>query len=217
MTSPVTQEEIGSQAEALLSGVPEGAPLTDLQRSLLRFALDVSATTLDVAAAADRFGDAIHSGATPDQLQEIVTLQAAIGVHSFFEGSRIVALSAGPLASRGPFDPARQELWDRHIGDRRYWIAMREEIPGFLESLLWVSPEAFRAFIDFAGLPYRTGHVDTLTKELIGMASDASVSHRYLPGMRMHLRTALRMGAGSIAIREALDIAAASSPPVGVA
>ena len=217
MTRPVRQSEITEQVDALLAAAPQGASLTDLQRALLRFALDISATTLDVDGARDQFDDAVSLGATVDQLHEIVTLMAAIGVHSFFEGSRLIALSAGPLEDRGRFDPARQELWDRHIGDRRYWIPMREEIPGFLESLLWVSPESFRAFIDFAGLPFQTRHVDTLTKEIIGMASDASVSHRYLPGMRMHLRTALRMGAGSRAIREALDIAAASSPLVGVA
>lgn len=216
MSAPVQQSEIDEQAARLLQDVPEGEGLTELQRTLLRFALDVSATSLDVDSAQREHDAAKELGATEDQLAEIVALMAAIGVHSFFVGSTMVAASAGPLADRGPFDPARQELWDRHVGDRRYWNPMREEIPGFLESLLWTSPAGFEGFMEFAGLSFRTLHVDTVTKEIISMAADASVSHRYLPGMRMHLRTAARMGASRTALTEALQIAASSHPLVGV-
>ena len=43
------------------------------------------------------------------------------------------------------------------------------------------------------------------------MAVDATPTHRYLPGMRLHLRNALKLGAGRAAVRRALEIAAEAS------
>ena len=213
----VTQETIDQQAERLLDGVPEGEGLSDWHVALLRFALSASATSLDNETAEAASLAARQAGATTDQLQEIVTLITAIGVHAFFESTRILASQEGPLEDRGPFDEHRQALWDRYVGSRKYWNSMREEIPGFLESLLWLSPEAFEAFIQYVGLPFRSQHVDTLTKELISMAADATTTHRYLPGMRMHLRNAVRMGAGRRAIEQALALAADGPLMVGIA
>ncbi|WP_345068211.1 hypothetical protein [Leifsonia kafniensis] len=182
----------------------------------MQFALDISASSLDIDAAQQRHDEAVSLGVTPDQLSEVVTLLASIGVHTFFEGARMIDLASPGSAERGAFDPERQEIWDRHVGDRRYWIPMKEEIPGFLEALLWTSPDSFTAFITFVGVPFKSRHVDTLSKELISMAADASVSHRYLPGMRMHLRTSVLMGANRTMILEALAIGAASSSHIGV-
>lgn len=213
---PVTQDDIDDQATALLGGVPEGNALDELQVTLLRFALSASATSLDTDGAREHSLAARRAGATSEQLQEIVTLISSIGVHAFFESTRLLAAQGGAPEDRGAFDEQRQGLWDRHIGARKYWTSMREEIPGFLEALLWLSPEAFDAFIEYVGLPFRSRHVDTLTKEIISMAADAATSHRYLPGMRMHLRNAVHMGAGRRAIEQALRIAAASPAAVGV-
>ncbi|MEV1131895.1 hypothetical protein [Agromyces sp. NPDC049794] len=211
------KSETNRQADQLLVGVPDGDGLTDLQIAYLQFGLNASATVLDTAAARRWAERTLALGASPEQLHEIVTLMSSIGVHAFFESTRLAAALTEPAGGRGAFDPDRQALWDRHIGERRYWTAMREEIPGFLEALLWMDPDAFVGFLDFAGLPFRAGRVETLTKEIISMAADASSAHRYLPGMRMHLRNAVSMGCGARAIRQALEIAAESSEHVGVA
>ena len=74
----------------------------------------------------------------------------------------------------------------------------------------------FVAFIEFVGVPFRSRNVSTVTKEIISMAADACPAHQYLPGMRMHLRNALRMGAGRKAIEHAMRIAGESPGHVGV-
>ena len=208
---PSAKSETNRQAEELLVGVPDGDGLTDLQIAYLQFAVNASATVLDTVAARKWAERTLALGATPEQLHEIVTLMSSIGVHAFFESTRLAAALTEPVGGRGAFDPDRQDLWDRHIGERRYWTAMREEIPGFLEALLWMDPDAFVGFLDFAGIPFRAGRVDTLTKEIISMAGDAATAHRYLPGMRMHLRNAVSRGCGAKGIRPALDIAAGST------
>jgi alkylhydroperoxidase/carboxymuconolactone decarboxylase family protein YurZ len=138
-------------------------------------------------------------------------------VHVFFESSRALAAMAEPAGGWGPLDGERQALWDTYVANRKYWSSMQTEIPGFLESLLRMSPRAFEAWIKFVGLPFQTRLVPNLTKELIAMASDACPAHQYLPGMRLHLRNALHGGAGRLAIEHTMRIAAASPGHVGVA
>ncbi len=102
------------------------------------------------------------------------------------------------------------------MGSDRYWDAMENEVPGFLDALLRLSPEAFEAFFVYCAVPWKTSALSTLTKELISMAVDAAPTHRYAPGMRLHLANALRLGAGKAAILQALDIAAQAPPHRGV-
>ncbi|OZF07777.1 hypothetical protein CH300_05005 [Rhodococcus sp. 15-1154-1] len=212
----VSQREIDTQAAELLDGVADGEDLTKLQVALIEFALRASSSSLDTRGSRHWAQRAVAAGATLDQLHEIVTLQSSVGVHAFFESSRHLASMACPEGGWPPLDERRQQLWDKHIGGTKYWTTMQEEIPGFLESLLRMSPEAFEGFIFYCGLPFRAHLVPNITKELISMASDASTAHRYLPGMRMHLRNSVRMGAGRRAVEHAIRLGATSPGFVGV-
>jgi hypothetical protein len=42
------------------------------------------------------------------------------------------------------------------------------------------------------------------------MACDATPAHRFLPGFKLHLANAVMLGAGALAINEALVLAAAA-------
>ncbi|OZE96797.1 hypothetical protein CH300_27905 [Rhodococcus sp. 15-1154-1] len=212
----VSQQQVDTQAARLLKGVPDGDGLTEIQVALIQFALRATSSSLDTLGSRRWAERAVAAGATFDQLHEIVTLQSSVGVHAFFESSRALASAARPEGGWPPLDEQRQHLWDKHIGGTKYWTTMQEEIPGFLESLLRMSPEAFEGFITYCGLPFRAQLVPNITKELISMASDAATAHRYLPGMRMHLRNAVRMGAGRAAIDHALRLGAESPSFIGV-
>lgn len=216
MTLMISEAEITAEVESLLEGVEDGEDLDDTQVLLINVALHASAMTLDAAGASKWIGLALEAGVTPQQVQEVITLVSGMGVHAFFEASRSLADQAEPEGGWGPFDPRRQEIWDRRIASTKYWTTMQEELPGFLEALLRLSPEAFEAFIEYVGLPFRSRLVSTQTKEIIGMVADACPAHIYLPGMRMHLRNSVRLGVGRVAIRHAMRIAAASPTMVGV-
>jgi alkylhydroperoxidase/carboxymuconolactone decarboxylase family protein YurZ len=212
----IDEAEISAAVSALLEEVEDGEDLDPTQVLLINVALHTSAMALDADGAREWIGRALEAGVTSDQVQEVITLISGMGVHAFFEASRALAERAAPAGGWGPFDPERQAIWDRRIASTKYWTTMQEELPGFLESLLRMSPDAFEAFIDYVGLPFRSRHVSMITKELIGMAADACPAHIYLPGMRMHLRNAVRLGAGRVAIRHTMQIAAASPRMVGV-
>jgi hypothetical protein len=65
-------------------------------------------------------------------------------------------------------------------------------------------------------VPWRTRALRGWVKELMSMATHATPTHRYLPGMRLHLTNAVRLGAGRAGILHALDIAAAAPSHPGV-
>jgi alkylhydroperoxidase/carboxymuconolactone decarboxylase family protein YurZ len=211
----IPQTEIDRQAAALLDGVADGDGLDELTATIVGTAVRASAMALDVDGTREWMSRALALGATRDQLQEAVTLVSGMGVHAFFEASR--TLDALTDAAAEPLDERRQGLWDQYVGTSNYWDTMRQEIPGFLESLLRMSPEAFEAFFVYCAVPFRSRNLTNLQKELISVAADASPSHRYLPGMRLHIRNALKLGAGRKAIEQVLRIAAASPEHRGVA
>ncbi len=214
----VTLEELHALAEAWMSDSPtlppdEGAPLDALTAALVDFGCKSSTTALDGEAIDRSIAAARAAGATDGQLGEVLALVSGLGVHS-------LVAAAGRIVKTGeranvPLDPEQQKLWDKHVGTDPYWVGFEKEFPGFLDALLRLSPDAFRAFFPYCAVPWRGREVPALTKELISMASDASTTHRFLPGFRLHLGKALELGASRRTIRDTLALAAACPPHVG--
>ena len=205
-------EELALIAEQRLEDVEDGAALSAVNRSLIEFAAASSVTSLSrdgIAAAIDR---ALGAGASPAQLQEMLSLVAGLGVHSLMIASPMIADAAAREAGafHEDFDHQRQLLWDQYVGDDPTWTTIERLMPGFLTSMLWLSPAQFEAFFNFCSVPWRSRHVSQVTKELAAIACDASPSHRFLPGFLLHLDMAVAKGAGRLAIIETLEIAARS-------
>lgn len=214
----VSLDLVREEAQRLLVGVSDGDQLDSLNVALIRLAVHASVTVLDGVGMDRAIRDALDVGATPAQVHETLVVVSGLGVHTLMEGSRRLAqaLSERGQPLEGPLDADRVALRDRRQGDDAYWIAFDREVPGFLESLLRLSPESYDAFFDFCAVPWRTGAVRAITKELSSMAADATPTHRYLPGMRLHLANAVRLGAGRVAILQTLDLAAGAPWPPGV-
>lgn len=98
-------------------------------------------------------------------------------------------------------DSSRQQLKDELIaGGGEWdegWDAVRE-----------LDPEFLRCYVDFAGVPARKQHLDVKSRELIGLAVNAAVTHLHVPAVRGHIRAALRAGATSEEVMEVLECTA---------
>jgi len=151
-------------------------------------------------------------------VQETIALVSGLGVHSLMASSYRLLEKAKSIDKglRAPLTIEQQTLWDKYIGDDPYWVGFEQEVPGFLDALLRLSPQLFRGFHEYCAIPWRSGTVPAVSKELIAMASDATPTHRFVPGMRLHMRNALKLGAGRRTILEALEIAAAAPEHSGV-
>jgi alkylhydroperoxidase/carboxymuconolactone decarboxylase family protein YurZ len=217
----VTLSDILEEATRLMQTTNVGPVLDDLSCSLIAFAVRISVTTLDTEGARLHARQAMDLGASTDQLHEVVLLVSALGVHSLFEGTRLVNSLLPPVSNltgaNQPLDAALQQLWDKWIGRDSYWQNFERQVPGFLAALLKATPQGFDAFFRYCAVPWKTAHLPVLTKELISMAVDATPNHRFLPGMRLHLGNAIKLGAGRDMLMTALKIAAAAPEHPGVA
>jgi alkylhydroperoxidase/carboxymuconolactone decarboxylase family protein YurZ len=217
-TSPgIDLVELRAEAEDLLAEAGEGQPLDDMTRSLVAYAVCASVTTLDLDGADRHAGTAIDLGATPAQLHEVLALVSGLGVHTLMEGSRSLAtLLQGRGVELPEIDESRVALRERYVGSSRYWPVFESHVPGFLDAILRLSPAGYEGFMQYGALPSRTKQLTPLVKEIISVAVDATPTHRYMPGLRLHLANAVALGAGRREVLEAIDIAAAAPAAPGV-
>lgn len=217
----ITTARAREEAEVLLEGVPDGNDLDAPTAAIIALGVHAAVSTLAPEEVTHWAGRALDAGATPEEVHEALVVVSGLGVHTLMEGtSRVAALARArglrPDVLDAPLDPERAALRRSKQGDDPYWEDFDRETPGFLDDLLRISPEAYIAFFDYCAVPWRTRALRARVKELLSLACDASPTHRYLPGLRLHVRNAIALGVGRRAVIEALDIAATASPHRGV-
>ncbi len=216
---PATIDDLRDIARAATAGEEAGEGLTELERSLIRFGLAAAPTALDVEGMKRHGREAAELGATPEQLSCILMLVAPLGMHTLHEGIRElrpIVEELEPTALSHELTPEQAALKEQYEANSSYWTRLDAQIPGFLDGLLRLSPSAYRQFFEFCAVAWETDVLDARTKELVYMAADATPTHRYGPGFRLHLDNARRMGASPTQIEETLELAAAAPPHRGV-
>lgn len=194
---------------ALAATDAAGSPLTPKERALVRLGLFSSVVSLHRPGIHESLAEAFREGATPAEVQEVVSVVSGLGVHSLMMTAAAIldqARAAG-FDVDGPLTAEQDALWRAKVGDDPFWKAMEFELPGFLEAMLRLSPAQFEAFFDYCAVPWRNGVVRARIKELLAMASDAVPGHRFMPGFRLHLRNAVQLGAGRSELMECLELA----------
>lgn len=202
---------VSDEVERLISGAPDGDHLDAATAALISFAVAASPTTLDRDGMRHHAQLALATEVAPGELTEAMILVSALGMHALHEGARVLAEL---MPSEGSPSPSALRM---KLQADRYWQRLDEELPGFLEALDRLSPHALSAFVEYCALPWRTGTLPAKVKELIYLSIDATPSHRYLPGLRLHVRNALDLGAGRREIVETIGIAAEAGPARTVA
>jgi len=85
------------------------------------------------------------------------------------------------------------------IDNRGYWMPI-------WETLLKLSPDFFKAYLDLSSVPWKTGVLEPKIKELIYVAIDIATTHLFLSGTRIHMRNALKHGATKDEIMEVIAL-----------
>lgn len=63
------------------------------------------------------------------------------------------------------------------------------------DQLRTLDPEFMEAYLAFRSVPHRNGPLPQKYKELVMVAINAATTHLYAPGVRRHMRNALKAGA----------------------
>lgn len=207
----ISLHDLHQEALKELATVASGSPLEPIECALIKMGLAASVTSLDRSALSVAIDEAFDRGATAAQVQEVIALVSGLGVHSLMVSAATVhdaASRRGLASSAKALDAERQMIWDARIGDDPFWASFELEMPGFLGALLTLSPDIFTGFLDYCAIPWRSGTVPAKIKELTAMACDATPTHRFRPGFRVHLKNAIKLGVGQTAILQVMDIAA---------
>ncbi|BCG01410.1 hypothetical protein PPGU19_059780 (plasmid) [Paraburkholderia sp. PGU19] len=176
--------------------------LDDKTRAFIALAADACATQLYGPGVAHHIERALGFGATREELMEVLELISTIGIHTSNVGVPVlleVLEEEGLRAGPAPLDERRRALKDAFEKNRGYWHPT-------WEGLLELDPDLFEAYVEFSSVPWRTGVLSPKIKEFMYCAFDASSTHLYVPGLKLHMRNALRYGATADELMELLEI-----------
>jgi len=188
------------EAYTKLSSVPwRKGPLDPKVKELIYIAVDGAATHLYEPGFRLHVRRAIHLGATRAELFEVLELTSTLGIHACNIGVPLLVEAAGHSPAK-ELDERRAKLKADFEAKRGYWHE-------FWDSLLDLDPDFFEAYLGFSGHPWEHGVLEPKVKEMIYIAFDASATHLYVPGLRLHIENALGLGATVDELMEVLEIA----------
>jgi alkylhydroperoxidase/carboxymuconolactone decarboxylase family protein YurZ len=177
--------------------------LSPTVRELLFIAVDAAATHLYTPGIRQHVRGALDAGATPAEVMEVLELTSTLGIHAANIGVPLlceVLTEEGLRDGPAPLDERQERLKADFTATRGYWHAFWDEI-------LELDPDLFEAYVAFSSVPWHTGTLEPKVKELVYCAFDASATHLYVPGLKLHLRNALHHGATVAEILEMFEIA----------
>jgi alkylhydroperoxidase/carboxymuconolactone decarboxylase family protein YurZ len=176
--------------------------LEDKVKEFVYIAANASSTHLFAPGIQMHLKAAMGFGASRDELMEVLQLTSTVGIHASNVGVPILleVLSEEGLSPRViASDERREALKLRFIERQGYW-------EGSWEALLSLDPDFFNAYAEFAAIPWQAGHLEPKVKELVLLALDVAATHLYKPGIKTHMRNAIRHGATQEEIMEVLEI-----------
>lgn len=176
--------------------------LDDKVRAFIALAADACATQLYGPGVEHHLERALAFGATSEELMEVLELISTIGIHTSNVGVPVlleVLEEEGLRAGPAPLDARRRTLKAAFEKHRGYWHPT-------WEGLLEFAPDFFEAYVAFSSVPWRKGMLSPKIKEFMYCAFDASSTHLYVPGLKLHMRNALRYGATAEELMELLEI-----------
>jgi alkylhydroperoxidase/carboxymuconolactone decarboxylase family protein YurZ len=171
-------------------------------REFVFIAADAAATHLYEPGIRQHVRAALDLGASAAEVMEVLELTSTLGIHACNIGVPLlieVLTEEGKRAGPAPLSPPQQQLKAEFTASRGYWHE-------FWDGLLELDAELFAAYLDFSAVPWRTGVLAPKVKELVYIAFDAAATHLYVPGLKLHMRNAVRLGATAAEILEVLEI-----------
>jgi alkylhydroperoxidase/carboxymuconolactone decarboxylase family protein YurZ len=133
----------------------------------------------------------------------VLELTSTVGIHASNVAMPILAevlQEEGLRKPAGSDDSRRQALKQRFTEVQGYWDTIWDDA-------LELDPDFFEAYLEFSSVPWQTGVLEPKVKELVLCALDVAATHLYKPGIKVHMRNALRHGATAEEIIETIEIA----------
>ena len=177
--------------------------LNDRVKEFIYLAIDANATHMYLPGVRQHMQAALRLGATKQELMEVLELSATLSIHVFSTGLPIlieVLEERGLRTEAASRTDDQEQVKAEFTKSRGYWNP-------FWDDMLDLDPELFAAYTDFSAYPWRHGTLEPKIKEFIYIAFDATATHLYEKGLKVHIGNALGYGATAQEILEVMEIA----------
>ncbi len=186
-----------------LSAVPfEHNYLEDKVKEFIYLAMNVSSTHMFAPGVSLHLKLALDFGATGDELMEVLQLASSVGIHGANVGVRVLS---EVLAEEGVACHLDQDD-QRRARSKADFKAFHGHWDSSWNALAALDLDLFERYVRFAEVPWKKGPLEPRVKELVLCAIDAAATHLYEPGIKAHMRSAIRYGATQEEIMEMIEI-----------
>jgi alkylhydroperoxidase/carboxymuconolactone decarboxylase family protein YurZ len=170
-------------------------------KELIYIAFDVAATHMYQPGTRQHMQNALGYGATQEEIMEVIELASLLGMHAATVSAPILmeVLAEHGDAVAMELTDRQKELKQRFMDERGYWSEI-------WDSVVLLDPDLFEAYLAFSGVALKHRHLDPKTREFVCIAVDAAATHLYEPGIRVHMRNALKCGASKEEIMEVIEL-----------
>ena len=184
------------------SSVPwKSGPLDPKIKEFVYIAVDAAATHLYVPGIRQHIKLALSYGATAEEIMEVLELTATLGIHACNIG---VPILLEELEAAG--QPIAREYSERQLELKKDFEKKRGYWNDFWNEMLLLDADFFAAYTDFSSVPWLTGTLEPKVKEFIYIAINASTTHLFEEGIRVHIQNAIRLGATANEIMEVFEM-----------
>lgn len=161
-------------------------------KEFMYIAIDASTTHLYEPGLRIHLENALKYGATKDEIMEVYQLTSVLGMHTITMG---VPALIDEMNNAGLGDQIDRSYSERQLEIKEEFVKHRGYWSDFWDDLLALDPEFLSIYQKFSSLPWERGHLEPKVKEFIYIAIDVATTHLYEPGLRIHIKNALKYGA----------------------
>lgn len=195
---------LGTTSLPWLEGV-----LPPKMKEFIYIAIDASTTHLYLRGLRLHMATALQYGASGEELMGVLQLVSLLGYHTITVGVPIlaeelqkagVALDGLGAGDRSAFD--HDAIKARFLAASGYW-------DDCCESICRLSPSYMNAYCSYIETARGTSALDPKTQEFLLLSISAATTHLHEPGMRLHMRRAIQLGATPAELMEVLQLSSA--------
>ena len=168
---------------------------------LISVAINAACTNLNLDGTRRHIKRAIEAGATRDELLMVLKMASLLSIHVCSLGAPILIEEAGTAGPSAKGKNVETPACDRMRAAGQWNVAW--------DAFYEIDPEWTEAFIVCGAPVYAGGILDPKLAELLSIAFDASFTHMYAPGVRRHIRAALKLGATAEEIMDVFKLCVA--------
>ncbi|UKA55187.1 carboxymuconolactone decarboxylase family protein [Arthrobacter sp. FW305-BF8] len=181
----------------------ESRHLPARMKELVLLAMHASVTSLNAEAVERHIKRARAAGATAGEIIDVLITIVAVANHALYFSIPVLQDELGKRGDQAErlaeLDPTLEAAKRAFIKSRGFWNADREAIARLM-------PEYYDALDAVSTESWDNGPLSTKERAFICIGIDCTVTHKYEPGLRRHIRNALDLGATGDEILEIFQL-----------